>query len=1096
MGESRAEDGLDSPSQSPSILAVEKLLLNLTEDAQNKSLSPPTFVKVKGEHRPYANLTILQQTFPALLDSGASRTICGGPGYKRLSHLGFRCKRVTDHHDPVIRTADHTAHAIRHIFSIPVHFDQTFAVIEILGAPSLPDDVVLGIPFMHSFSMGIFTPRSVWIPGNIPKFEESFNCRNVESIKLISNNAEEYEVEEIEERQMDLTEDQVERLTPVVADFRKLGEVLLGRTNVISHDIDTGNSPPCFTRTRPMSPMKEKKVEQEFLRFKALGVVEPAQTAFRNMMTMVERYKSGKLKLRLCLDSRKLNAITKIEKYDLPRITTILSRLGKARFMSKIDLKDAYLQIPLTERSKEKTAFFVKGHGVWQFITMPFGLVNCSATMQRLMDTLFGDLDGMVFVYQDDLIIVNEDFEEHMKVLSTVADRLKGANLSINFEKCGFCLHNMRYMGYIVDQAGLRPDPEKISCVLKVPLPNTVTELRRFLGMAGWYRRFIKDFAELSAPLQDLLKGGGKGRKLAWEEKAKLNFEKLKLKLVSAPLLQPPDFRKEFIISCDASDGCIGGVLSQYSDEDPKQDRPIAYASRKLRGPEMHYSTTEKECLSVVFCLERFMEFVEGSEMTVYTDHSALTWLFKQKELSGRLARWVLSLQQHHMKIKHLKGKNNVVADAISRFPICQILEMVQLLDFIQPTGDLWYENLLQEVRNGNARSRRYKEMDGKLFYDPHVKGRRLTNWKWKLVIPLGNRKSVLQECHDDPKSAHLGVQKTIDRVLDRYYWPGLSRDVREYVKLCEVCKTTKHDNIRPPGMMGKYRHAHTPWQLISTDLLGPFPRSKKGNCYLLLFSDWLTKYPCIIPLKNGTAKNVTSNMENRIFLEYGVPQAVIMDNGSQYSRSNEVKALLKKYGIDRLWSNCIYHPQSNFTERHNKDLNAALRAYVRNNHKNWDEHLPEIALALRTAVNSITKYSPFFLNHAREFVFHASDYSLDPTSVDKEPLESRTEFIKRFKLISEDILSRIKASHARNKKYYDKNRSELSFKKGDLVYYRNFVLSNAGKGFCKKLAPLYLPGKITQIVSNVSYLISDPNGKAVGKFHVEHLRPRFIAAT
>lgn len=586
--------------------------------------------------------------------------------------------------------------------------------------------------------------------------------------------------------------------------------------------------------------------------------------------------------------------------------------------------------------------------------------------------------------------MVSEDFGEHLRLLSTVASRLKRANLSINFEKSGFCLRNMRYMGYIVDELGLRPDPEKVSCVLKVPLPKTVTELRRFLGMAGWYRRFIHGYAEVAAPLQDLLQGGGKGRRLMWNEKASVCFEQLKQKLVSAPLLQPPDFSKEFIISCDSSEDCIGGVLSQYVGPDNKYYRPVAYTSRKLRGPEIHYTTTEKECLAVVFCLEKFLEYVEGTEMTVYTDHSALTWLFKQKELSGRLARWVLALQQHHMKIKHLKGKSNVVADAISRFPIVQILEVAALLDFIQPTGDAWYENLLNDVKLGSARSRRYKQVNGKLLYDPSINGRRLSNYKWKLVVPKSSRDSVLSECHDDPKSAHFGVQKTIDRVMDRYYWPGLSRDVREYVKKCVVCRMSKHDNIKPPGLMGKFRNVHTPCQVISMDLLGPFPRSRLGHTNLLIFSDWLTKYPCIIPLRSAVAKNVVKHTESRIFLEYGVPESIIMDNGSQFARSNEIKALLKKYGITRLWNNCIYHPQSNFTERHNKDMNAALRAYVRENHRNWDALLPE--------GHSVTKYSPFFLNHAREYVFHASDYSL--ISPAEKPIEQRSQFLNEFKKI------------------------------------------------------------------------------------------------
>lgn len=1066
---------------------------NLITQAESHNDFAPAFVKIRGEDRPYANLTILNQTFPALLDSGASRTICGGPGYKRLINLGFKYRRVTESHKPALRTADNSLHAIKHIFSIPIHFDQMFAIIEILGAPSLPEDLVLGIPFMNKFRMGIFTPNSTWIPDDIPEFDpEEWNNR-LESMQTLSVDVDEadFDVEAVPESQRDLAPDQKSRLEPIIQRFQSLGNILLGKTNAIEHDIDTGDNPPCFTRTRPTSPAKEKKIEQEFLRFKSLGVIEPAQTAFRNAMTMVERYKSGKLKLRLCMDSRKLHAITKVEKYDLPRIDTILSRLGKARYMSKVDLKDAYLQIPLTDRSKEKTAFFVKGHGVWQFITMPFGLVNCSATMQRLMDKLFGDLDGMVFVYQDDLVIISEEFDEHIRILSLVADRLKQANLSINFEKSGFCLRNMRYMGYIVDELGLRPDPEKISCVLKVPLPKNSTELRRFLGMAGWYRRFIESFAEAAAPMQDLLKGSGKGKRLVWNELAIKGFEELKRKLVSAPLLQPPDFSKEFIVTCDSSDGCIGGVLSQYADSECKFDRPVAYVSRKLRGPELNYTVTEKECLAAVFCLEKFNEFIEGTEITLYTDHSALTWLFKQKDLSGRLARWILSIQQYHMKVKHVKGKNNVVADAISRFPICQILEIVSLIDFIQPTGDVWYENLLEEVKQGKARSRRYKEMKGKLFYDPSVKGRRLTNWKWKLVIPLSSRIEILKECHDDPKSSHQGVQKTIDRVMDRYYWPGVSRDVKEYVKKCEICRMSKTDNIKAPGLMGKAKQAQTPWQVISMDLLGPFPRSQQGNSYLLVISDWLTKFPCIIALRTAVARNVVKYVENRIFLEYGIPQTVIMDNGSQFSRSNEVKALLKKYGITRLWSNCFYHPQSNFTERHNKNINAALRSYVKENHKTWDALLPEISLALRTTVNAVTKYSPFFLNHGREFPFHATDHDLNPIPNDNDPIKERSRFLEQFKELTKDISKRIEAAYIRNKKYYDRSHAAAEFQVNDAIFYRNFAQSDASKAFCKKLAPVFLPGTISKIVSKVAYEVSSPSGKFIGKFHLNDIRKR-----
>lgn len=505
----------------------------------------------------------------------------------------------------------------------------------------------------------------------------------------------------------------------------------------------------------------------------------------------------------------------------------------------------------------------------------------------------------------------------------------------------------------------------------------------------------------------------------------------------------------------------------------------------------MHYTTTEKECLSVVFCVSKFLEYVEGTNFVVYTDHSALTWLFKQKDLTGRLARWVLTLQEHNMIIKHIKGKNNVVADAISRFPICQILNCVHLLEFVRPTNDEWYEKLTQEVLLGKARSRRYKVQSGKLFYDPSIKGRRLSNWKWKIVIPKEGRPEVMHECHDDPKSAHLGVQKTIDKIMDRYYWPGLSRDVKLHVKNCETCKSSKSTNSKPQGFSGRERIALNPWQLISMDLLGPFPRSKKGFTTLLVVSDWFTKYPCLVPLRTATAKAIVDSVESNVFSQFGVPESVIMDNGPQFARSNKVKAMLKKYGIKRLWNNCHYHPQSNFTERHNKTIGAALRSYIKECHRDWDLHLTEIALALKTAVHAITGYSPFFLNHAREFVFDSSDYKLDlveGTQVN-DPYAKRTEFINSFLEATSKIHLKIQQSHARNKKYHDKNRVPGSYSLNDKIFLRNYVKSDAAIGFCKKLAPKFKPGIISKVISPIAFQVKDEQGNDLGKWHIQDIR-------
>lgn len=281
---------------------------------------------------------------------------------QRLLNLGLNSNRVTNALPPVITTADNTHHTVQRCFFVPVQFDGMFAIIEILSAPTLSMDITLGIPFMFQFQVGIFTPNSTWTPPEDTDQIDELKIAELKDTKEIEIDPD-FKETGVESRR-NLTPQQSDLLAIVEEKFAKLGKILLGRTNVISHDIDTGDNTPSFTRTRPRSPAIEIKVEQEFLRFKEMGVIEPAETAFRNALTMVERYKQGKLKLRLCLDSRKLNSITKIENYDIPRITTIttiLSRFGRAKYMSKVDLKDAYTYKSLSQKDLTKKQHFSYG---------------------------------------------------------------------------------------------------------------------------------------------------------------------------------------------------------------------------------------------------------------------------------------------------------------------------------------------------------------------------------------------------------------------------------------------------------------------------------------------------------------------------------------------------------------------------------------------------------------------------------------------------------------------------------------------------------------------------------------------------------------
>lgn len=440
--------------------------------------------------------------------------------------------------------------------------------------------------------------------------------------------------------------------------------------------------------------------------------------------------------------------------------------------------------------------------------------------------------------------------------------------------------------------------------ITNFPRPVTYTEMKRFIGLVSWYRRFIQNFSVIAAPLHDLTKGKQKTKKLEWTKEADEAFVKMKTCLTTAPVMAIPDFTKKFVIQCDASNSGVGCVLTQGEGD---EERPIAFDGRKFRGAELNYDTTQKQCLAVLFAVEKFRPYVEGYEFDVYTDHSALTWLFNKQDLTGRLARWVLRLQQYNFRIHFRKGSQNIVPDAISRIESLNVIET----DSCFLDTDQWYIAMMAKIALNPVRLANWKLDGEKLFMKPNERSSQMFDESWKIVVPESGRDAVLRECHDDVKSAHLGVFKTKRRVLQKYYWPGIPLDVMQYVKRCEVCKMNKPKNELPHGFMGKFKEASRPWQMISLDLMGPFPSSPNQNTHLLVICDWFTKFPVLVPLRNATCRKVCDVLEKQVLLSFGVPEIVIVDNGPQFI-GTEFKNLLTKYGVQKLWYNSRYHPQNN----------------------------------------------------------------------------------------------------------------------------------------------------------------------------------------
>jgi hypothetical protein len=433
----------------------------------------------------------------------------------------------------------------------------------------------------------------------------------------------------------------------------------LGRTNLIRHSIDTGKNKAVRKHWYRTSKNERNFIEGEIQRMLQEGLIERSIGPWAAPVVLV-RKKNGKL--RFCVDYRELNSITTKDAYPLPRIDDMLDSFGKAQWFTSLDLASGYWQVEMEPADRPKTAFITQ-FGTYQFKVMPFGLCNAPATFQRLMDeVLRGYLWKFVMVYLDDVIIYSDTFEQHLEHLRDIFDRLEEAGLKLNPDKCSFVKEELEFLGHIVSNKGIRTDPAKIQKVKDFPTPMNITQLRGFLGLASYYRRFVPGFSRIATPLNKLLK---KGVAYNWNKEQRFAFEQLKHALITSPILIFPNFEKQFVLLTDASTFGLGAILSQL-DEDGN-DRVIAYASRTCNKAESNYSATELECLAVIWAVKHFHAYIYGQRFKLVTDHAALCHLFNTATPIGRLARWVMKLQMYDFETTHRSGRKHLNVDSLSR---------------------------------------------------------------------------------------------------------------------------------------------------------------------------------------------------------------------------------------------------------------------------------------------------------------------------------------------------------------------------------------------------------------------------------------------
>jgi len=782
------------------------------------------------------------------------------------------------------------------------------------------------------------------------------------------------------------------------------------------------------------------------------GFIGPSAAPFSSPILMARKPGGG---LRLCVDYRKLNAITRKDRYPIPLVDELMERISGAKIFTKLDIRQGFHRIRLDPESEDLTTFRTR-YGTYKYHVVPFGLTNGPAAFQRFInDTLMDYLDDFVTAFVDDLLIYSRNAAEHEIHVKKVLERLRAAGLQASIKKCEFHVTRTKYLGFILTTDGIEVDPEKTAVIRNWAVPTTVRGVQSFLGFCNFYRRFIKDYSRIAKPLNHLTR---KDVSFAWTDKCQQVFEELKKRLTDAPILRHYHPDLETKLETDASDGVVAGVLSQKHGD---LWYPVAYYSRSMSNAERNYEIHDKEMLAIIRALQEWRAELEGLQLQerfdIYTDHRALEYFMTTKKLNARQARWAEFLSRFYFLIRYRPGRENTLADALSR-PMTEVQRKDEYrqqillkpdsteqpletkdtgptINALEPTLQI-ADQVLKTNRESTAKEYREKALEG---VDDWTLQDGLLLKGNQLFVPDDDpelRTRLLDEVHAQVSTAHPGRTKTQQLVKSRYYWPTWRRDVERYVRNCSKCRRAENPRDRAPGLLQPLPVAERPWQHISMDFRS-FPVDRKGYDAALIIVDRFSKRPISIPCK----KTATSEDVARIFVEHvyrhrGPPSTIVSDRGPQFVSSfwNEFCQIL---GV-KLKLSTAYHAQTDGqTEIVNQHIVNRLRPFINNHQDNWSDLLPMIDFAAAALPSESTNASPFLV-----------DCGYEPrTSFDWKPIEKnlpRDERIsrqqaqdatKRMEKIWSTIGTRIRQAQDRQKRQADRRRRPIDFDVGDRAW-------------------------------------------------------------
>lgn len=892
----------------------------------------------------------------------------------------------------------------------------------------------------------------------------------------------------------------------------------LTHTSTVKMQIDTGDHPPI--KLKPYrTPLNNRKIIDDTIdEMLEANIIRRSRSEWAFPVVIVDKKDGSK---RFCVDFRKLNRISKSMQFPLPLIDDILCLLGKAKFFTSLDMKSGYWQILMDEKDREKTSF-VCHRGQFSFQVVPFGLKAAPALFSELMSIVLQDLGDYAVNYLDDILIFSENFEDHLKHLNTVFNRLRTHNLKLKLKKCQFLQKEINYLGFQVNQHGVKPDATKVQAIKHLPEPSNVKEARGFIGTCSYYRRFIPNFSDIARPIIELTK---KYAKFKWTPDCQEAFDYLKDSLTVVPMLYHPDMSKPFILYTDASDYCVGSVLVQTEVQNNETvERPIYFLSHKLSTVQCRWSTIVKEAYAIYYSLQKLHHYLHNSKFRILCDHKPLKHLLDSPSNNRKVQLWSLSIAGYDCTIEYIPGVKNTVADLLSRKPTtgndmtdehisepdiddrtyqigainsnsfnpkeftnCKIQEKSNELD-VPDLSELNELNMTEEqnkddkilklkaqLESGNiseAQQQKYIQLDGILYYISKAD----TDPVLRLYVPEHLQKEVIKQYHD--YCGHFSVNRCFYNISIKYFWPGLYKNLHSYINSCLECQSRNLKVIKAP--LQETEIPPYPFAKVGLDLSGPYPTSLSNNKYLVGFIDLFSGWFECFPVPNKNAENIAHLLIDEIIPRFGTPLQIITDNGSE-NVNKVMRRTLAALNIDHRRTN-VERPQSNgLVERVHRTLHDILAKRVAQTPNQWDVYLNQALAAIRFNVNSSTKRSPFYLMYNRD-VNLPLDNILKPRrryhgdEMHEVALEHQH---KNFL----EVYKNMKTAKRNQTERANRKAKPICFQIGDPVFYKN---RRKHSKLDVKFKPFY---RIIEQKSPVNYVIKNQLTQETIHAHVEQLR-------